>query len=135
MTIAPETAPAALAHIAAPADADHVEDWVDWNDTGEYERYMRGTRRTVAGVEIRIVGWQQADGTVTRHASVWATDTQLDAAALRQLAALALDTADELDRFEAIAQCTVCDRDGMVYDFEGDWLCFHEHDDEQEKLA
>jgi hypothetical protein len=38
------------------------------------------------------------DGTVTRHASVWATDTHLDAAALRQLAAHALDSADELDQ-------------------------------------
>ena len=90
--------PATLANIAAPADAQHVEDWVDWNDTGDFERYIRGTRRAVTGVEIRIAGFQQADGTVARHASVWATDAQLDAAALRQLAALALDAADELDQ-------------------------------------
>jgi hypothetical protein len=54
--------PAALANVPAPADADHVEDWVDWNDTGEFERYMRGTRRAVAEVEIRIAGFQQIVG-------------------------------------------------------------------------
>jgi hypothetical protein len=93
-----DTPPAALAHVAAPADADHVEDWRDDLGTGEYERFMRGTRRIVAGVEIWIVGWQQADGTVARHGSVWATETRLDAASLRQLAALASDAADELDQ-------------------------------------
>ncbi len=50
-----------------------------------------------------------------RHASVWATDVQLGAVSLCQLAAAALDTADELDRHAAIAQCGACDRDG--------WLC------------
>jgi hypothetical protein len=96
--------PAALAHIAAPTDAVHVEDWIDWNDTGQFERHMRGTRRAVAGVEIRITGWQDARGQVERHASVWATDTQLDAAALRKLAALALDAADELDELGGTAR-------------------------------
>jgi hypothetical protein len=127
--------PAALAHIAAPADADHVAEWVDIARNGEWGRYVSGTRRAVAGVEVVVVGWQDANGAVERHASVWATDVALDAAALRKLAAQALDTADELDRHTAIAQCTACDHDGMVYDFEGDWRCFHEHDDEQEKLA
>jgi len=39
------TQPAALAHVAAPADADHVEDWRDWNGTGEYERFMHTRAR------------------------------------------------------------------------------------------
>lgn len=96
-------APAHLETIPAPADAQHVEDWIDWNDTGEYERHISGTRRAVAGVEIRIAGFQHADGTTTRHAAVWATDTHLDAAALRQLAAAALNAADELDELAPIA--------------------------------
>ncbi|SHT24293.1 hypothetical protein [Mycobacteroides abscessus] len=96
-------APAHLARIPAPADARHVEDWIDWNDTGEYERHISGTRRAVAGVEIRIAGFQHADSTTNRHAAVWATDTHLDAAALRQLAAAALNAADELDELGPIA--------------------------------
>ncbi|MFL6085522.1 MAG: hypothetical protein ACJ74F_20470 [Mycobacterium sp.] len=98
------TTPAALAHIAAPADADHVEDWIDWNDTGEFERYMRGTRRHIAGVDLLVTGWQDATGAVARDVHVWAADVHLDAAALRKLAALALDTADELDLLEGNAR-------------------------------
>jgi hypothetical protein len=95
MTIADHT-PAELDSFAPPADAQHVEELVDWG-SGEYERYMRGTKRHVAGVDLRIAGWQDARGAVARHVSVWATDTHLDAAQLRALAALALDAAAELD--------------------------------------
>jgi hypothetical protein len=49
-------------------------------------------------------GWQDPAGTVERHASVWATDVQLDAAALRKLATLALDAAEELDQLDEVAQ-------------------------------
>ncbi|CRZ14798.1 hypothetical protein [Mycolicibacterium neworleansense] len=103
------TAPEHLAAIPVPADAQHVEDWIDWNNTGDYERHMHGTRRAVAGVEIRIAGFQQADGIINRHATVWATDTYLDATALRQLAAAALTAADELDELGPIAY-TLTDR-------------------------
>jgi hypothetical protein len=96
-----EHTPAALAYIAAPADARHVEPWVDeLGDGKSWGRYVRGTRRITAGVEIVVVGWQDAEGQVERHASVWATDVHLDAAALRQLVAHALDAADELDVLE-----------------------------------
>jgi hypothetical protein len=91
--------PAALARIAPPADAQHVDEWVDVAGIGTtWGRYVAGSRRAAGGVEIVVVGWQDADGTVDRHASVWATDVQLDAATLRKLAALALDTADEIER-------------------------------------
>lgn len=94
-------APTTLARIAAPADAKHVEPWVDELGDGKtWGRYVRGTRRATAGVELVVCGWQDADGQVERHVSVWATDTQLDAAALRQLATLALDAADELDALQ-----------------------------------
>jgi hypothetical protein len=91
--------PAALAHIPAPADAQHVDEWVDVAGTGTtWGRYVRGTRRTVAGAQVVVVGWQDANGQVDRHASIWATDLALDAAALRKLAAAALDAADEIER-------------------------------------
>lgn len=61
-------------------------------------RYIRGTRRAVAGVEVVIAGWQDASGQVERHASLWATDVQLDVPKLRELAAVALDAANELDQ-------------------------------------
>jgi hypothetical protein len=66
-------------------------------DGNTWGRYVRGNR-SVAGVEIALVGWQDATGAVARHASVWATNVALEPAALRQLAALALDAADELDQ-------------------------------------
>jgi hypothetical protein len=91
--------PAALARIAAPADAQHVDPWVDENGDGTtWGRYVQGTRRRAAGVHVVIGGWQDADGTVERQVNVWATDVQLDAAALRKPAAVALDAADELDQ-------------------------------------
>ena len=58
---------------------------------------MRGTRRATAGVAVTLCGWQDASGAVERHASVSAADVELDAAALRRLAALALGAADELE--------------------------------------
>ena len=55
--------PAALANIAAPADAQHVADWIDETGTGiTWGRYVRGTRRATAGIEIVVAGWQSADG-------------------------------------------------------------------------
>ena len=94
-----QNTPAALTKVVAPADAQHVEPWVDELGGGNsWGRYLRGTRRATAGVEVVIAGWQDADGQVERHASVLATDAEHDAAALRHLAAAVLDTADELDR-------------------------------------
>ena len=58
-----------------------------------------------AGVEVTLCGWQVASNAVERHASVTATEVQLDAAALRQLAAMALGAADELDELAAEAAC------------------------------
>lgn len=93
--------PLELAHIAAPSDAQHLAEWVDeLGDGKSWGRYVRGTRRDTAGVQVVVVGWQDADGQVERHASVSATDVALDAAALRQLAAQALDAADELDNLQ-----------------------------------
>jgi hypothetical protein len=90
--------PAALAHIAAPAGVQHVEPWVDETGDGTtWGRYIQGTRRAAGGVEIVVCGWQGASGQVERHASIWATDVQLDAASLRKLAAAALDAADEIE--------------------------------------
>jgi len=93
--------PAELTHIAAPADAQHVEPWVDENGDGTtWGRYVRGTRRSTTGLEIVVAGWQSADGTVERHAFASATDVALNAAALRRLAAVALNAAEELDRLD-----------------------------------
>lgn len=56
-------APTTLARIAAPADAKHVEPWVDELGDGKtWGRYVRGTRRATAGVELVVCGWQDADG-------------------------------------------------------------------------
>ena len=52
-------------------------------------RHVRGTRRASAGAEVTLCGWQVASNAVERPASVTSTDVQLDAAALRQLAAMA----------------------------------------------
>lgn len=57
-----------------------------------------------AGVEVTLCSWQDASNAVERRASVTATDVQLDATAL-QLAAMALDAADELDERAAEAAC------------------------------
>ena len=55
--------PAALANIAAPADAQHVADWIDETGTGiTWEpvraRHPPGHR----GIEIVVAGWQSAEG-------------------------------------------------------------------------
>jgi hypothetical protein len=87
-----------LAYVPAPADAQHLADWVDeHDDDAHWGRYMRGTRRAAAGVSVTIRGWQDASGNVERYVSVESDDAQLDATALRRLAALVLDAADELD--------------------------------------
>jgi hypothetical protein len=59
---------------------------------------MLGTRRTIAGVDVVVLGWHDAHGRVERHASVWGTDGELNAASLRRLAAAVFDTANELER-------------------------------------
>ena len=77
-----EAASAYVGPSAAPADAQHVDEWVDETGDGTaWGRYMGGTRRAVAGVEVVIAGWQDADGGVERHASAWAD--QLDRLAQR----------------------------------------------------
>ena len=70
MTVADHTPPH-LANIAAPADAQHVEPWVDETSDGStWGRHIRGTRRATAGGEVVLCGWQDADGAVERHASL-----------------------------------------------------------------
>jgi hypothetical protein len=91
--------PAALAHVAAPAEAQHVAQWVDQDGDGtSWGRHVRGTRRTTADAQVVLAGWQDASATVEWHATLFALDTQIDGAGLRKLAAIALDAADELDR-------------------------------------
>jgi hypothetical protein len=51
-------------------------------------RTRRSRRMTRCRGRLTLCGWQVADNPVERHASVTATDVQLDAAALRQLAAM-----------------------------------------------
>ncbi|MBO0677184.1 hypothetical protein JRC04_06880 [Mycolicibacterium sp. S2-37] len=88
----------APANVSLPADARHAAEWVDEQGDGRHwGRYMRGTRRATSGVSVTLRGWQDASGAVERHASVLADDAELDASALRRLAALALDAADELE--------------------------------------
>jgi hypothetical protein len=90
--------PESLAEIPNPADAQHLAEWVDEQGDGKHwGRYVRGTRRTTAGVTVTLCGWQDATGDVERSATVSADAEQLDAAALRRLAAIALAAADELD--------------------------------------
>ena len=85
-------------NIPTPPGAAHLADWVDENGDGTWGRYVRGTRRATAGVSIVLAGWQSADGAVEWHATVTADGIQLEAAALRKLAAAALDQADKLDQ-------------------------------------
>jgi hypothetical protein len=48
-----------LANIPAPADAQHVAEWVDENGDGmRWGRYVRGSRRDTAGVALTLCGWQ-----------------------------------------------------------------------------
>jgi hypothetical protein len=95
--------PATLAAITAPVDAQHVEDWRDDFDTGDYDRYFRGTRRSTAGVELTITGFQDAEGITWRNVHILAADVHLDAAGLRRHAAQVLAAAAELDELKPIA--------------------------------
>lgn len=87
----------------APADAHHVEDWRDDFDTGEFDRFFRGTRRIAAVVTLAVTGFQAADGAARRDVHIFAADVHLDQTALRTLAAHALAAADELDQYAPIA--------------------------------
>ncbi|POY29126.1 hypothetical protein C3469_04310 [Mycobacterium kansasii] len=54
------------------------------------------------GFSADIDGWQQDDGTYTRRISLWGDDGgNLTSAQARQVAAMLLDAADELDRWAA----------------------------------
>jgi hypothetical protein len=95
MTVTPGNAPAALAFVAPPADAEHIEDWIDETGDGKtWGRFIRGTRRAAGRVHVDLCGWQAADGTVERHVAVFAPDADLDAARAQAGRLAAIERAD-----------------------------------------
>jgi hypothetical protein len=83
-------------HIAPPVANIYAYPWAVDEDV--WSRYFEGTLRSTGGVGITIKGQKFETGGVDRHAAI--DSDQLDAAGLRALAALALDTADDLDRLD-----------------------------------
>lgn len=88
----------AFGHLPLPAGAVEVQHWEEAD--GRWHREFTGTERHHdRGLDVIICGAQQADGSVQRHANVYASDSPPDCepADLRAMAALLVDAADELD--------------------------------------
>jgi hypothetical protein len=91
-------------HIAAPADAKRHSPW-EKDDEGNWTRAFEGTSRKVGRTEVRILGRQSADGTVTRFITIDSgadvitirSGAHLDAKTARKLAAALVEAADEVD--------------------------------------
>jgi hypothetical protein len=82
-------------HIAAPADAKQLLP-PEKDDKGNWIRAFEGTSRKVGRTEVRILGRQLANGSVTRFITI-DSGTDLDAKTTRKVAAAAVEAADEVD--------------------------------------
>ena len=89
---------ALCADIPTPPDAVQVYAGEEWSGDRQGRMFVVATH-TVDGVTVEIVGIQFSDGTVERHILTSGDGLeQMTAAQARQLAALLVEAADELDR-------------------------------------
>jgi hypothetical protein len=88
-----------FADIAPPPEEGQHYPWSEHAD-GTWTRFFVGTTRNLGDVEVMINGIQSSDGSISRTINANAVD-DLDASQARRLAALLVETADELDRLEA----------------------------------
>jgi hypothetical protein len=86
-------------HVAGRADATRVFHWEA--DGDEWTRHFDGTEHAAGSANVYIAGWQSPDGSAERRVSVGQGDAdELTADAARQLAALLVEAANELDRLK-----------------------------------
>ncbi|BDB44565.1 hypothetical protein [Mycobacterium kiyosense] len=90
-----------------PADATTVHGWTRRPSSDLPGRAFVGTVREAAGFAIAVQGAQRSNGTATRYVSIDVSGARpdaftgcvaLDVEAVRQLAAMLRDAADEVDR-------------------------------------
>lgn len=102
--IAENEAQAVCAHIPTPADAIDIPSlWMPWDEGGHGRTYTYWARQS-GGFEVAISAWQFSDGRSTeRDIAFEDTDDEQDMTAdrARELAALLLDAADQLDHLNA----------------------------------
>lgn len=92
-----QNAAAALyADVAPPPDDGEHHDWEDGGD-GRWHRFFSGVSRTSGDVEVFITGFQYTDGSIERWVNTSAAES-MSAADARQLAALLIEVADEVDK-------------------------------------
>lgn len=90
------TAAVILADVAPPPEEGHHHPWQNEGD-GTWSRFFVGTVRTMGDVRVLIDGTQFSDGRITRAITTDASEG-MGSAEARQLAAMLIEAADELDR-------------------------------------
>lgn len=85
-----------LAGVEPPPDDGYHYPWQDDGD-GTWTRFFVGTTRELGDVRVVISGIQSADGSIDRSITTDASE-DMGGTEARQLAALLLEAADELDR-------------------------------------
>ncbi|CAM3108272.1 hypothetical protein BST27_18605 [Mycobacterium intermedium] len=88
------TAAVMLADVAPPDGGDH-RPWQDEGD-GTWSRFFVGTVRTMGDVRVIIDGTQYSDGRIERFVTTDSAEG-MGSAEARQLAALIIEAADEID--------------------------------------
>jgi hypothetical protein len=90
---------ALFADVPPPPDPGTHYPWEHDGD-GKWFRFFAGTTREIAGAQVVISGLQSVDGTITRTIAVDGDSESLDSGQARQLAALLIEAADELERLQ-----------------------------------
>ena len=89
---------ALFADVAPPPDEGYRYPWEDAGD-GTWTRFFVGMERELGDVRVFVSGIQSSDGSISRSISAEASDG-MGAGEARQLAALLIEAADELDRLQ-----------------------------------
>lgn len=89
-------AAALFADVAPPPEEGHYYPWENIGDD-TWTRFFVGTSRKLGDVEVFISGIQSSDGSISRDINVSAGEG-MGATEARELAALLIQAADELDR-------------------------------------
>jgi hypothetical protein len=87
---------ALFADVTPPPEEGHYYPWENVGDN-TWTRFFVGTSRKLGDVEVSISGVQSSDGTISRGITVSAGE-DMGATEARQLAALLVEAADEMDR-------------------------------------
>jgi hypothetical protein len=95
-------------HVAAPADAKQHSHW-EKDDKDNWTRTFEGTSRKVGRTDVRILGRQSANGSVTRFITIDSgagvisirSGAHLDAKTARKVAAAVAEAANEVDSLAA----------------------------------